>query len=92
MVFRNHGLNKTLKILEDNEVNYISVLKSQNYEVENNMKFKDKNNYLEIYEKSYKYVTMKKRINEISNYLIENIDSPNMKKKIQTIEEALFEN
>lgn len=90
--FPKAGLNKTLKILEDNEINYMEVIKSQNYEVESNVKFKDKNKYMETYEKAYKYVTVKNRINAIYNYLLENIDSPNIKKKLQIVEEALFEN
>ena len=54
------GLNKTLKILEDNNINYLVTIKSLNYEVEEEMKHKDKNNYTEIYEKAYRYVTVKK--------------------------------
>ena len=84
------GLNKTLKILEDNEINYIEVIKNRNYEIESNMKFKQKNKYIETYEKAYRYITIKNRINAIHNYLIENIDSPNIKNKIQIVEEALF--
>lgn len=85
------GLNKVLKILEDNKISYLVVLKSQNYEVETEMKYKDKNKYIEIYEKAYKYVSIKNRINGIYNYLIENINSPDIKKKIQKMEEDLFD-
>ena len=67
------------------------VIKSQNYEVETEMKFKDKNCYMETYEKAYKYITLKNRINAISNYLLENINTPDIKKKIQKVEESLFE-
>lgn len=85
------GLNKVLKILEDNKINYLVVIKSQNYEVETEMKYKDKNKYTEIYEKSYKYISVKNRINAIHNYLIENINTPEIKKKIQKLEEDLFD-
>ena len=85
------GLNKVLKVLEDNNINYMVVLKSQNYEVDTEMKFKDKNKYIETYEKAYKYITVKNRINVIYNYLIENINTPDIKKKIQRVEETLFE-
>ena len=89
--FPKAGLNKTLKILENNNINYLVTVKSQNYEVTHEMKYKDKNEYIQTYETAYKYVTIKNRIQAIHNYLIENINSPNIKKKIQTVEEALFE-
>ena len=85
------GLNKVLKILEDNKICNLVVLKSQNYEVETELKYKDKNKYSEIYEKAYKYVSIKNRINTIYNYLIENINSPDIKRKIQKMEEDLFD-
>ncbi len=85
------GLNKVLKILEDNKISYLVVLKSQNYEVETELKYKDKNKYSEIYEKAYKYISIKNRINTIYNYLIENINSPDIKRKIQKMEEDLFD-
>lgn len=90
--FPKAGVNKTLKILEDNCLNYLVTIKSLNYEVEQEMKYKDKNNYTEIYEKSYRYVTIKNRINTIHNYLVENINSPNIKNKLHAVEEVLFEN
>jgi len=86
------GLNKVLKVLEDNKINYLVTIKSQNYDVETDMKYKDKNQYKEIYEKAYKYVTIKNRINAISNYLLENINTPDIKFKIQKVEEVLFDN
>lgn len=89
--FPKAGLNKTLKLLEDNKVSYIVTVKSQNYEVSHEMKYKDKNEYALLYEKAYKYVTIKNRINAIHNYLIENINSPTIKKKIQNIEEIIFD-
>lgn len=89
--FPKAGLNKTLKLLEDNKVSYIVTVKSQNYEVSHEMKYKDKNEYTSLYEKAYKYVTIKNRINAIHNYLIENINSPTIKKKIQNIEEIIFD-
>lgn len=90
--FPKAGLNKTLKILEENKISYIVTIKSLNYEVEEEMKYKDKNKYMEVYEKAYRYTTIKNRINTIYNYLIENINSPIIKNKLHSIEEVLFEN
>ena len=90
--FPKAGLNKTLKMLEDNSINYLVAIKSLNYEIEREMKYKDKNKYSEIYEKAYKYISIKNRINVIHNYLLENINSQNIKNKLRIVEEALFEN
>ena len=85
------AINKVLSTLENNKINYMTIIKSQNYEVDQELKFKEKNKYMEVYEKAYKYIAKKNRINAIYNYLIENIDSPNIKAKIQSVEEKLFE-
>ena len=85
------AINKILSKLEEYKINYITIIRSQNYEVDQEIKYKDKNNYNEIYEKAYKYTSLKNRINGIYNYLMENIDSPNIKSKIQMVEESLFE-
>lgn len=86
-----NALNKVLKILEDNNISYLVVIKSQNYEVDTEIHFKSKNSYMEVYEKAYKYVTVKNRINAIHNYLIENINTPGIKQKVQRIEEVILE-
>lgn len=86
------AINKVLTVLENNNINYITVIKSQNYEVSQEMDFKSKNSYSKVYEKAYKYIAKKNRINAIYNYLMENIDAPNIKEKIQIVEEKLFEN
>ena len=86
------AINKVLSNLENNKVNYMTVIKSQNYEIDQEMKFSDKNRYIEVYEKAYKYTSKKNRINAIYNYLMENIDAPDIKQKIQKVEENLFEN
>lgn len=90
--FPTSSLNKTLKLLEDNNVDYLVTVKSLNYEVDQEMKFKSKNKYNELYNKAYKYITIKNRINKIQSYLMENINSPDIKEKIRNIEDELFEN
>lgn len=90
--FPKAGLEKTLKFLTDNKISYIVTVKSLNYEVEKELRFKEENKYSEVYEKAYRYVNMKNRINSIYNYLIENINTPNIKSKIQKVEEVLLDN
>lgn len=85
------ALNKVLKQLEENKINYLVVNKTLNYEVENKIEFKKENKYSEIYEKSYKYVLKRNRINSIYNYLLENINSDNLKEKLSKIEDVLYD-
>lgn len=90
--FPKKGLNKTLQILEDNEIDYITVVEAENYEVTSKMEFGEENSYARIYERAHKHVLIKKRIDAIYDYLIGNINSPNIKKTVEMLEEDLFEN
>lgn len=84
------GIDKILKILEEQSISYTLLIKTQNYEVEKERDFKKKNKYMENYQKAYRYVSMKRRIDTIYNYLIENIDMAETRDKVQKIEEKLF--
>lgn len=89
--FPKAALNKIMKKLEDNKINYITVNKSENYEVEDEMDFKKENMYLEYYTKAHKYIAKKNKIDGIYNYLLENINDSNIKEKINKVEEILYE-
>lgn len=83
------GLNKVLKILEDKKIDYLVLIKSQNYDVETKKEFNVNNRYLETYEKAYRNINLRKRINSIYDYLIENIEQPNIKTIIQKVEDCI---
>lgn len=89
--FPKAGLNKVLKALEDNKISYMLVDKASNYEVQDEVEFKSKNTYLECYNKAHKYIAKKNKIDAIHNYLNENINSSNIKEKINKVEEILYE-
>lgn len=89
--FPKGALNKVLKNIEDREISYILVNKSNNYEEEDQIDFKKKNMYLETYNKAYKYLSKKRKIDNIYNYLLENIDDKNVKEKINKVEKILYE-
>ena len=84
------ALNKVLTKLEENEISYIILNKSLNYEVIEEENFK-KNRYKEYYNKSHKYILNKNRIYNIYKYLINNINRKNINEKILKIEEILNE-
>ncbi len=86
------AINKVKTIIEKQKINYLVVNKADNYEVYEQEDFKNENNYIQIYNKAHKYINRKNRIIEIYNYLIENINSDNIKEKINEVEEILYEN
>lgn len=89
--FPKSTINKVMKTLEDNNISYMIVCKSDNYEIETEEDFKGKNEYEKYYILSHKYVTLKNRINTIHNYLLENINSENIKSKLIKVEEIIYE-
>ncbi len=89
--FPKTALNKVIKNLEDKNISYIIVNKSDNYEVEDELDFKSKNSYMDIYNKSHKYISKKNKIDSIYNYLLENINNVDIKEKINKVEDILYE-
>lgn len=88
--FPKSSINKVKATLEEKQINYVLVNRSENYEVEEKEEYKN-NKYMEYYNIAHKYVTRKNRINEIYDYLIENINNDRIKEKITRIEEVLYE-
>ena len=89
--FPKSALNKILSKLEENSISYMIINKSENYEVQEEMEFKNKNKYMEMYNKAYKYISKKNKIDTIYNYLLDNINDINIKEKLNKIEEILYE-
>lgn len=85
------GLSKVLSKLEELEISYIILNKSENYEIVEEEDFKGKNKYNELYNKSYNYVSRKNRIDSIYQFLLESISEEQIKDKILRIEEIIYE-
>lgn len=85
------GLSKVLSKLEELEISYIILNKSENYEIIEEEDFKGKNKYNELYNKSYNYVSRKNRIDSIYQFLLESISEEQIKDKILRIEEIIYE-
>jgi len=88
--FPANSLNKVITRLEEQHINYIVVDKAHNYE-EESMNFKKENKYDELFEKARKYIYLSNRINKIYDYLKENVDNNEIKRKIQQVEEIIYE-
>ena len=89
--FPKNTLNKVLAKLEENEISYIIVDKSQNYEEIEEQNFKKQNNYMDTYKKAHKYVLKKNKINNIYKYLMKNINEKTIQEKLLKIEEIIYE-
>ena len=53
--------------------------------------YKNLNKYTEFYEKANKYVNCKKRIDTITEFLMENIETKNITKMLSEMEEIMYE-
>ena len=88
--FPKNSLNKVRSILENKKINYLVVDRSHSYEEDNKVDFKD-NKYQEIYEKAKKYVTAKMRLENISRYILNNIEDEEVVKIIKKSEDLVNE-
>lgn len=80
-------LDKILARLEIEGIAF-KVLNS-NFDVENESKKGIQNTYEKIYNNSYKYLLKKNKIEEINIYLMENINTDYINKKIEEIEKII---
>lgn len=77
--------------MQNSSINYLLIDRRNNYEVDEKEDYKVNNKYDCIYEKANKYVNCKKRINNIIQFLEENIEKENITKKLARMEEIIYE-
>ena len=85
------SLNKIIAKLEEKKINYIVLDRRNDYEVDLEFDFGNLNSYSEIYEKAKIYVNYKRRIDNINNFLLENIQEENFKEILKQMEEVIDE-
>ena len=85
------AVNKVTAKLQNSSVNYILIDRRNNYEVDEQEDYKEKNQYEKIYEKARKYVNCKKRITNINTYLEESIGKENISKILSKMEKIMYE-
>lgn len=86
-----NSLNKIMAHLEELKINYITLDKRNNYDVDEKLDNKNLNNYSKYYEKARKQVVYKIKIEKIHNYMKENINKKECKEIILKIEEMINE-
>lgn len=78
--------------LENEKINYMLIDTRNNYDVDEKYDNNNSNTYLEKFDKAFKYVRLKRRIDRISEALILEINNKNIKEKLRKIEEIIDEN
>lgn len=89
--FPEQSFPKVTAWLENKKINYIVVDRRNNYDVEEKSDNKNLNCYQDWLEKAKRYVTIKRRIENISNYLLVHIEDEATKEKIEQMEEIIDE-
>ncbi len=84
------GINKVKARLEDKKINYTLFDRRNDYKEDETQDFKNLNEYNKYYEKSKEYVNYKLRIERITQKLMSNIDTKDLKIVLNKIEQILF--
>lgn len=84
------SINKIKARLEENKINYLLIDRRNNYEVDEKSDNKDLNRYQSFYEKSNKYINLKRRIQNINTYMLENLSEMQENDILKRIEDILY--
>lgn len=90
--FPQNAINRVSAKLEREKINYITVDVKNDNDIVNQEDFKNLNRFEEVLEIAKKIVNLKRRIYAIESYLLDEIKSENIHKKIIEIENILYEN
>ena len=84
------SVNKVTAKLQEAKINYLLLDRRNNFDVDERGDYKNLNRYMEYYKKANKYVNVKRRIQNINSYLLENIDVLVDNDIIRRIEEMIY--
>ena len=87
--FANNSINKVIAKLEQKKINYLILDRRNNYDVDKKFDNKNLNNYEKIFKKAKIKINLKKRIENISSYLYSNLESRDINKLINELEEVI---
>ncbi len=91
VAFPKSSLPKVIAELENKKINYMLIDRRNNYYVQEKSDNKNLNSYDKFFEKAKKYINLQKRINNISNYLLQNINNPDITEKLKKMETIINE-
>lgn len=85
------ALSKVMAKLEQNKINYIVIDRKNNYDIDSKEDYKNLNKYDKFYEKAKKEINLKIRIENIMQYLYDNIEKEEFTKILGKMEEIMYE-
>ena len=85
-------ISKVEASFENKKIDYILLDVRNNYDEDEKQENGNLNKYEEILEKATRYVKLKRRIDEIHNYLLDEIFKEDIKGKIRKIEDIIYAN
>ena len=89
--FPKASITKVMARLEQRKLNYIKKKKKNEYDIEEKQDYKNLNTYDNIYKKANKYLRIKKKIEGIEEYLLQNIEAEETIEKLRKIESIVYE-
>ena len=89
--FSKKAIKKVIAKLEEEKIDYLLLDVKNNYDVDEKYENGNLNRYDIVFEKSYKYVKKIRKIKDINEKLIRQINEVNFKEKVRKIEEILNE-
>ena len=89
--FSKKAIKKVITKLEEEKIDYLLLDVKNNYDVDEKYENGNLNRYDIVFEKSYKYVKKIRKIKDINEKLIRQINEVNFKEKVRKIEEILNE-
>lgn len=84
-------INKITAKLQSLPINYLLIDRRNNYEVDEKEDYDKNNKYDKIYDKAKKYVNCKRRADNISQFLTENLEKEDITKILARMEEIMYE-
>ena len=89
--FPKASITKVMARLEQRKLNYITFDTKNEYDIEEKQDYKNLNTYDNIYKKANKYLRIKKKIEGIEEYLLQNIEDEETIEKLRKIESIVYE-
>ena len=77
--------------LEEKKINYMTIDTRNNYDADDKVDNKNLNTYDALYKKANKYVKTSKKLENITNKLMDQIEDERLSEKIEKIEKIVYE-
>ena len=80
------ALSNVKYMLEQKKINYIIIDRAHNYEENEKEDFKSENSYVKCLEKARKCISLRNRVDNINEFLVDNMDKENINSILERME------